>query len=149
MMTIAGDRAQSAIAFEPITGRCYCGHMQLTAGEAPSVIAYCHCVDCRRLTGAPVAAFAAFPKDAVVFTPTLSAKSTMNEGVERYFCPRCGSPLAGTFSHLPDKIYVPIGLLDQADQYPPTVHSHDLARLSWLHIDDDALRFEASARSRI
>ena len=47
------------------TGRCYCGGITLSAQESPQTIAYCHCTDCRRITGAPVAAFAAFAENAV------------------------------------------------------------------------------------
>ena len=43
-----------------ITGRCYCGKTTIRASRPPQMVAYCHCQDCRRATGAPVAAFAAF-----------------------------------------------------------------------------------------
>lgn len=132
-----------------VTGRCYCGHSQFSGVSEPSAVSYCHCSDCRRMTGAPVAAFAAFPKGDITFTPALSAKSSIVDGAERFHCPKCGSPLAGWFSYLPDKLYVPIGILDQADRFPPTVHAYDASRLSWLHIEDDVERFDGSARSRI
>ncbi|MEM6423293.1 MAG: GFA family protein, partial [Pseudomonadota bacterium] len=51
------------------TGRCYCGAITLEATAAPLTAAYCHCADCRRWTGAPVAAFAAFAADTVRLTP--------------------------------------------------------------------------------
>lgn len=43
-----------------LTGRCYCGATTVQATLAPLTVAYCHCIDCRRVTGAQVAAFAAF-----------------------------------------------------------------------------------------
>jgi len=53
-----------------ITGRCYCGATTFHATEQPVAVAYCHCKDCRRVTGAPVAAFAAFDVSAISFSPS-------------------------------------------------------------------------------
>ena len=69
------------------------------------------------------------------------------EGVERQFCPACGSPLTARFSYLPGQVYVPIGVIDQIEALPPEVHCHDDARPAWLHIEDDLARESASARA--
>ena len=58
-----------------IAGRCYCGATTISATEAPQAIAYCHCGDCRRVTGAPVAAFAAFDETTVTFRRTKGGRS--------------------------------------------------------------------------
>ncbi|MHA1189896.1 MAG: GFA family protein [Alphaproteobacteria bacterium] len=65
------------------------------------------------------------------------------------FCASCGSPLASRFDYLPGQVYVPVGLLDQADELRPQVHSYGSQRLSWLHIDDSIERFPQSSRSRL
>jgi hypothetical protein len=52
-----------------ISGRCYFGATTICTTQKPLAIAYCHCIDCRRATGAPVAVFAAFNEAAVTFTP--------------------------------------------------------------------------------
>ncbi len=130
----------------PVTGRCYCGATSLTADEWPRVLTYCHCSDCRRLTGAPVAAFAAFSDDALHIQPARPAVTPARPDVRRAFCSDCGSPLAAWFDYLPGQVYVPIGLLDQAPQLPPRMHSHIDARLSWLEINDDAERVAGTSR---
>ncbi|MBP5857717.1 GFA family protein [Marivibrio halodurans] len=132
-----------------VTGRCYCGTTTIRAARAPETVAYCHCADCRRVTGAPVAAFAAFDEDGVTFTPDEGRRVTVNPGVSRSSCPHCGSPLAGRYDYLPGKIYIAIGLLDQANDLAPRLHSHAGERLSWLHIDDGLERFGTSARARL
>lgn len=119
------------------TGRCYCGRVALRSAAAPQIIAYCHCSDCRRWTGGPVGAFAAFPADALTATPTLGAPFSAVEGVDRWSCADCGSPLAARFDYLPDQVYVPLGVLDQADALAPQMHCHNDARLPWLGIQDD------------
>lgn len=129
----------------PITGRCYCGATRLSAPSRPQTVSYCHCSDCRRITGAPVAAFAAFARDDVTITPEPAQVSCTN-GVERRFCGTCGSPLAAWFDYLPGQVYVPVGILDQADDLAPDLHSHAESRLRWLHIQDDLDQNPGSAR---
>ena len=132
-----------------ISGRCYCGAITLRATEPPIVVAYCHCTDCRRVTGAPVAAFAAFEISAVAFSPNDGRAVTVNPGVVRTFCETCGSPLSGRYDYLPNAVYVPVGLLDQAGDFSPELHAHERNRLKWLHIQDDLERHSGSARSKL
>ena len=132
-----------------ITGSCYCGGIKLSSREAPQAVAYCHCSDCRRITGAPVAAFAAFDENAVQAIPDWPAPGSFRPGVTRWFCPDCGSPLAAVFDCLPRQIYIPLGLIDQAGDLPPEIHAHDESRLPWLHIPDGLPRSGGSARQAI
>jgi hypothetical protein len=132
-----------------ITGRCYCGAMTIRATQAPQEIVYCHCSDCRRVTGAPVAAFAAFDEAAVTVSPDEGRSVAPNPGVVRSFCPVCGSPLTGRYAYLPGQVYIAIGILDQANDLAPHLHAHESQRLTWLHIDDDLERFAMTSRSRL
>lgn len=133
----------------PITGRCYCGATTISATQAPQTIAYCHCIDCRRFTGAPVAAFAAFDEATVAFTPNEGRAVVVNPGVTRRFCAACGSSLAGRYDYLPGQIYIAIGVLDRAGDLAPQLHAHEAQRLTWLHIDDELDRFATTSRSRL
>ncbi|WP_441320159.1 GFA family protein [Inquilinus sp. CA228] len=132
-----------------ITGRCYCGATTIHATQAPHAVAYCHCIDCRRVTGAPVAVFAAFDEGAVIFTPDEGRKVAASPGVTRTFCAVCGSPLTGRYDYLPGQVYIAIGILDQANDLAPQLHAHEAQRLIWLHIDDELERFAKSARSQL
>ncbi|MEJ6393777.1 GFA family protein [Gymnodinialimonas sp. 2305UL16-5] len=132
-----------------ITGRCYCGRTRLQAAAPPQTLSYCHCADCRRITGAPVAAFAAFAPDGVDFIPGKGPRKSFTKGVDRWFCQDCGTQLCAAYDYLPGQVYVPLGLLDQAADLPPQSHSHISSRLPWLHIDDDLPRDSASGRDRL
>jgi len=132
-----------------ITGRCYCGATTIRAIRPPQTVAYCHCTDCRRVTGAPVAAFAAFDEAAVTVAPDEGRRVSINPGVERTFCGTCGSPLTGRYDYLPGQVYVPVGVLDQAAQLVPQLHAHEANRLPWLHIDDDLERISSTSRERL
>jgi len=132
-----------------IAGRCYCGRTTIRATQKPLAVAYCHCADCRRVTGAPVAAFAAFDETAVTLSPDDGTEVVANPGVRRTFCTSCGSPLTGRYDYLPGQVYIAIGILDQADDLAPQLHAHEAQRLTWLHIDDGLERFASSSRSRL
>jgi len=133
----------------PLSGRCYCGHMRLKASDQPQVVTYCHCVDCRRVTGAPVGVFAAFDADHLTFEPPLDDGKSYVNGVTRWNCPQCCSPLAAQYPYLPGQIYLPIGLFDQAAELAPEAHSHSAQQLPWLHLQDDLPRSNGSGRGRL
>lgn len=128
------------------TGRCYCGTTRLQAVGDPQAVTYCHCSDCRRASGAPVAAFVAF--EQVNVTPTAKSVSP-SKGVTRWFCADCGSPLTATYDYLPGQVYVSLGVLDQCDTLVPEGHSHADNTLPWLHIADDLPRSSGSARETL
>ncbi len=71
----------------------------------------------------------------------------VNPGVTRWFCPDCGSALMAQFDYLPDQLYVPLGILDQADGLEPVIHCHAESALSWVHMGKDADRVSGSARA--
>jgi hypothetical protein len=132
-----------------ISGRCYCGGTIMHSTQLPKVVSYCHCNDCRRVTGAPVAAFAAFEEGALSWAPNEGKAVTINPGVTRTFCETCGSPLTGRYDYLPGTVYVALGILDQANELSPQLHSHHNNRLDWLCIEDDLERAGESARAKL
>ena len=69
-----------------------------------------------------------------------------NEGIQRWNCTKCGSPLAATFDYLPGQVYVPLGLFDDANNLTPEVHCHHEQALTWLHLDDGLPRAADSGR---
>ena len=115
----------------------------------PLTVAYCHCSDCRRLSGAPVAAFAAFKAETVTISPTPRHADTVTNGVDRWFCDGCGAALAAAYDYLPDQVYVPIGLWDQAADLAPKSHSHAASALPWHVVEDDLPQHTGSGRQTL
>lgn len=111
----------------------------------PETIAYCHCQDCRRVSGAPVTAFAACSEVDVVLPEAAGLPFCLSENVTRWFCRRCGSPLAAKYTYLPEQVYIPVGLFDRADRLHPKQHAHADSALPWLKIDDSLPRHGQSA----
>jgi len=139
--------AQVATPDVPIEGRCYCGERRVIASQAPLTVTYCHCTSCRRASGAPVSAFAAFQAEAVTITPDPGKAVSPTPGVTRHFCPTCGSPLWATYDYLPGQIYVPVGIFEAAEDLAPERHSHLQEKLSWLCLSDDLPGSAGSGRA--
>ena len=134
---------------DTLTGRCYCGQAMVVARAAPQTVAYCHCNDCRRVSGSPVSVVAAFAPEDLTWTPPLGPGASHNEGVRRWFCPECGSPLAARYAYLPNQFYVPVGLFDDVSQLKPQSHSHSGSQVTWLHMSDKLPRTEGSNRATL
>lgn len=132
-----------------LTGRCYCGAVTFRATAPPLIVTYCHCDDCRRASGAPVAAFAAFAAEKIDATGPLAEADSAGLGAHRQFCRRCGSQVLASYDYLPDQVYVSIGCIDQAAELPPARHSHHDTRLHWLRFDDDLPRSAGSGRDAL
>jgi len=79
----------------------------------------------------------------------LGTAFTHHPGVDRWTCRVCGSPLAARFDYLPGQIYVPLGVIDQADRFPAQSHCYYGSRLPWLHAGDDLPKEEGSNRAAL
>lgn len=47
----------------PAKGQCHCGAIRYEVSGEPVYHALCHCRDCRRSAGAPMVAWALFPRE--------------------------------------------------------------------------------------
>ena len=92
--------------------------------------------------------FVAVPGASLTITPDPGPVSAV-PGVDRWFCRSCGSPLAARFEYLPDQIYLPVGILDQAADLAPGLHCHDDSRLPWLELADHLPRHASSGRKAL
>ncbi|MEO0670571.1 MAG: GFA family protein [Pseudomonadota bacterium] len=123
--------------------------MAVFASALPATVSYCHCIDCRRITGAPVAALAAFRSDDVEIRGPERPAKVSGTGFSRTFCADCGTPIAFRGDYVPGQTFLHLSLFDDADRLVPTLHSYESRRLPWLHIEDTAERFETSSRAAL
>jgi hypothetical protein len=108
---------------EQFTGGCLCGAVRIVATGAPDRVGLCHCLDCRKHSGALFHASAIFPEDAV------TVEGETHEFRGRHFCPRCGSSVFGRSG---DEVEVSLGALDAPDQLTPTYELWTVRREAWL-----------------
>lgn len=118
-------------------GGCLCGHVRYEVAGEPQMTALCHCSYCRGSAGAPAQAWAMFLEGEFNWLGNEAAQYVSSDGVERHFCPKCGTQLAFTAEYIPGLIDITIASLDTPESYPPAMHTWDEKRLPWLQTGDD------------
>lgn len=125
------------------TGRCHCGAIHYEVSGDPMHVALCHCSDCRRSSGSPMVAWAAFTETALVVTKGRPKKINSSGAAMRSFCADCGT---GLFYHnaevLPGIVDIQSATLDDPNRFPPLVHIQTAERLDWMKDLDSLPAFE-------
>lgn len=108
---------------DKVRGGCMCGAVRFEAAGEPDRVGICHCLDCRKFSGAPFGAWAIFAEAAV----TVTGKTGSYKG--RHFCPRCGSSV---FSRSDGEVELHLGALDEPNRFAPSYQLWTVRRESWL-----------------
>ena len=119
-----------------------CGELRLEAHGEPRRVALCHCVTCRRNTGAPVGGFVIYGRDQVTIRGKHVGSWVSSDVLTRFFCSRCGSPV---YSEEGDEYNVYLGAMDEAESFVPTYEIFVRTKLPWL---PDLLGVESYERFR-
>ncbi len=133
---------------ERYSGGCLCGGVRFEIDGPPGGAGYCHCADCRKLTGSAFNVSAPVAADALRITAgapkAFTKRADSGNELTRYFCPDCGSPLYTASPAHPDTVYVKAGALDDPTLIIPLHQSWTRSRVSWAAIADDLPGFERS-----
>lgn len=116
-----------------LEGGCQCGDIRYTVEGEPEHVALCHCADCRKSSGAPTVAWAAFktPEFALI-SGKPSIYNSSGEAM-RHFCPRCGTGILYTNeAYLPGLVDIQVATLDDPDALPPQAHIQVAERIGWM-----------------
>ena len=111
-------------------GSCVCGAVSYRLSGDPKRVGLCHCVTCRKHTGAPFGAFAIYSADRVTVTGETGVFRSSETG-RRHFCPECGSPVFGRQDGS-DEVDIYAGTLDEPERFVPAYQLWTLRRLPWL-----------------
>ena len=115
-------------------GGCLCGAVRFRARGAPKWRIWCHCQSCRKHSGAPASAFAAFDETEVEVTKGEITKFASSPGMLRGFCSTCGSTLTCQGSPTPDELHFHIGAFDRPEGLAPMAEFFSEERLPWMHV---------------
>lgn len=127
-----------------LTGRCLCGAVTYVADAEPLGMTYCHCDDCRRMTGSAYNVGVAVPPDSLRVNGTVKSYSVPNDGGRsREFCPECGSPL---FTRYPDAAIIKAGTMDRCERLKPTAQIWTEMAVPWATIPDGLACFTRGRR---
>jgi hypothetical protein len=126
-----------------LEGSCLCGGVRYEAMGPVTAMARCHCVQCRKASGAEFATNASV--SAATFRVTagseLLASYAWSPGQARFFCSRCGSPLFKRGADKPDQVRLRLGCLDSELQQQPLCHVFVSEKPAWSEITDSIPRF--------
>lgn len=116
-------------------GGCLCGAVRFEATGQPTSVSTCHCHTCQRAAGADSVAWAGFPIAAVSWSGSTPTQFESTPGVERTFCPSCGSSL--TYQNKADSIDLALACLDDPEALSPAKEIWLDHRRSWNPRDPD------------
>jgi hypothetical protein len=115
-----------------LEGGCHCRRVRYRVSGEPARAGLCHCVDCRRHSGAPVVGWGVFRQEQLEATGELVTYQSSEHG-RRQFCPRCGT---GLF-YLNDVIFpglvdVQLATLDEPDAFQPIEQIQTAEQIGWM-----------------
>ncbi|MBT8138158.1 MAG: GFA family protein [Gammaproteobacteria bacterium] len=114
-------------------GGCHCGAIRYEAEGESITHALCHCVDCRRQSGAPMVGWTMYPESAVKITKGSPNEYKSSEHGRRQFCSNCGTGLFySNAKTLPGIIDIQSATYDDPDAIPARIHIQVADRISWM-----------------
>ncbi len=119
-----------------LEGGCFCGRVRYQVSGTPFHSTVCHCVDCRRASGAPCFAWFSVRRDEIRIVAGTPTRYSSSSAVERTFCADCGTQLSWQSASLPDEIDIATATLDTPQLVPPRDHTWTSQKLPWLAIAD-------------
>jgi hypothetical protein len=125
------------------TGGCLCGEIKYRAEGEPIDVASCHCINCRKMSGAAFATFVVFKPEQFKWLQGELHTYAATPDLVRGFCPTCGGQISSWRESEREKwIIVWAGSLDQAELLQPLHHIFAKDELPWLHLDDGLKRYK-------
>jgi hypothetical protein len=123
---------------EHFDASCLCGGITLSYTGSIGPANYCHCEDCRRVTGSAFnIGVRVERKDLKVraISELRSYKYVSNgRGIERCFCGRCGSPIFTLHPAKPDYAWVKAGIINDPKVVKPAYENWVKDKVAWASI---------------
>jgi hypothetical protein len=118
-------------------GGCLCGAVRFEVRGEPTKVGICHCMECRKATGAVSMAYADWLKTGFSF------RGAVKEFCGRSFCPECGTRVFHLRDGAGDDVEVLLGAFDDGPgDLTPTVEGWIIRRERWLAPVAGAGQFE-------
>ncbi len=120
-----------------VTGRCFCGAVQFQVNGPESFACLCYCESCQRAAGAPVVAWATYPRGSFRVTQGELHLHRSSPGVIRGICNECGSSITYEKADRSGEIDITLNCLD--DPAGPVLRAHIWTedKQPWTKIQDD------------
>ena len=124
-------------------GGCHCGAVRYEVAGEPQHVALCHCSDCRKSSGAPMVAWAAFTEEQFKLVEGEPVTFNSSGAAMRSFCPKCGSGLYyRNAEFLPGIVDIQSATLDDPEALPTGAHIQTAERIGWMETAHSLPAFE-------
>lgn len=130
------------------TGACFCSAIAAELRGEPFWICYDHDDDCRRALGSPLTVWVGYRPDEFRLIRGTPKSFSKTKGVDRTFCPDCGTSISYSDEGLDNELYVSIGFLDHPERFKPQAHAYWDMKLPWVSFADDLPKIEGYTRQR-
>ncbi len=119
-----------------LAGGCFCGALRYRVTGEPVVVCHCHCLHCRRISGAPFVTWVEVRRRDFAFTKGKPARFQSRRGVTRTFCSKCGTPVTYRRGAAPPTVDVTACSLDRPESLRILDHVFFDRRLPWIRLAD-------------
>lgn len=126
----------------PHKGGCLCGAVRYVLNARPLAVNACHCMDCKKLTGATNLLMILAPRDAFAHegaTARYRKRADSGNEVDIVRCSNCGVRLWHEPLTAPQLVILAVGTLDEPGWAIPTSHIFARSASPNVVIQDDAL----------
>jgi len=131
-----------------IAGGCLCGAVRYEYDGDIGPASYCHCADCRRISGS---AFGISVRVAATgfrivrgVPKCFTKRGDSGREVSRFFCGDCGSPLYTLPPLHPDVVFIKAGSLDDSSVVKPSRQAWTRSKVAWAEIDPSIVSYQTS-----
>ena len=117
------------------TGSCYCRSITHSTEYDPMLVFNCHCLACKKLTGASMGTAAVFYESEVKFEGDMKLfqlKGGSGNSVYTYFCENCGCRIMTKVDLIEGLIYVDFGTFDDWNSFKPKVELWNEYKSNWV-----------------
>lgn len=128
-------------------GGCFCGAIRYRVEGAPRRVTHCHCVHCRRTSGAPFVTWAEYEPTKFGIVRGTPRGCESRPLVTRRFCGDCGTQLTYQHADEPNTVDVSVASLDAPERLAPEDHVWCDRMLPWVRMEDGLKRYPLSRHS--
>ena len=128
-----------------IEGGCLCGGVRYRLEQAPTQTNDCHCIDCRRSSGAPFVTWGTVDRAKLTMLSGQLRKVPHANRV-RSFASCCGTHLFFEDTPDADTVDVTLASLDDPSPFPPEISIWTEDRLPWVLLDENRPAYKRSRR---
>ncbi|MBD1219698.1 GFA family protein [Acinetobacter seifertii] len=123
-------------------GSCLCQGIRYEIKGDIGDIIQCHCQRCRKSNGTHLPPMLLLKVQILKLPNEDLVKKFAVNGVYRWFCSECGSPLISSRDAQPELYRVRIGSLDTPLDQKPTMHIFAASKAEWESICDDLPQYD-------